>query len=303
MKRYLIGLCLFAAVGLLTGCDTVQPSQVGTLVLEAYLEAGKALPPIRITRTSDTSESLFSVSRGVTDADVELVIDDVTVRYVPDQESAGIYRPESPSPISIVRPFAQFLLSVRAGVDQASAFGHIPPRILLSDVSVQVPDKAIEAILIDSLDIGLDSLDLALDAQQGFIYPVQVTLAWQSLDFVETSENEYWVETRLEPVTRFASSLIDFFLLPKQVLPEVSLQPDDTGALVWNGVYAVPVESADTPLPEHTLKVSLLRGDQSFALFETSRDNPGRREPVSNVHGGIGFVGGISLDTLRIVVE
>ncbi len=303
MKRYTITVCLFTAVGMLTGCDTVQPSHVGTLVLEAYLEAGKALPPIRITRTSYTSEPLSSLSEGVTDADVELVIDDVTVRYVPAQDSAGIYRPESPSPISVVRPFAQFLLRVRAGDDEASAFGRIPPRILLSSVSVQVPDEAIEAILVDSLDIGLDSLDLALDAQQGYIYPVQVTLAWQSLDFVEPSENEYWVETRLEPVTRFSSPLIDFFLLPKQVLPEAGLRPDETGALAWNGVYAVPVESADTPVPEHTLKVSLLRGDQSFALFETSRDSPERREPVSNVRGGIGFVGGISLDTLRVVVD
>jgi len=303
MRLRSIALYIFMAVGIVTGCDSVQPSRVGTLVLQAYFESGKPLPPIRITRTSTMSEPLLSVSRGVTDADVDLVIDDVTVRYIPVADSAGFYRPELPTLISIVRPFAQFLLTVRAGTDQASAFGSIPPRILLSDVSVRVPDEAIEAILIDTLDIAIDSLDLALNTQHGFIYPVQVTLAWQSLDFDVRTENEFWVETRLAPVTSFSSSPIAFSLLPPQVLPEISLQPDDTGVLVWNGVYAITVEFADTPVPAHALKVSLLRGDRSFALFESSRDNPERREPVSNVRGGIGFVGGISLDTLRIVVE
>jgi hypothetical protein len=203
----------------------------------------------------------------------------------------------------LVLPRSVFQFNVRVDGDKASASGTIPPRITLRDVSVTIPDEAIEAVLLDTLDIGIDSLDLSLDARQGFIYPVQVSLEWDAPASDTEGESPFWIETRLEPRTRFSSSIIDFFLLPKQVLPENAVDRTSAGSLSWSGVYAVPVEQATTPLPEHGLQVFLLRGDQFFANFETSRDNPERREPESNVVGGIGFVGGISLDSLSLTVH
>lgn len=283
-------------------CDTVEPSEVGTLVVESYLKAGEPLPVVRVGRTFNVSEGLGS-SQGFENAEVELILDGVRIRYDPVPSSPGLYRPDSRVSSLIVPPLASFELHIRTAEDDASASGTIPPLISLNDVEFLVPERAIEAVLVDTLDIGLDSLDLGLNAQSGFIFPIQVTLAWNMISETPASVEDFWIETRLEPLSQFSSSLIDFFLLPQQVLPESSIEADDDGQAHWTGVYAVPVETADTPLPEHTLKVSLLRGDQAFAVFETSRDSPERREPVSNVRGGIGYVGGIAVDTLRIVVK
>lgn len=288
--------------GSIAACDTVQPSKVGTLVVESFLKAGEPLPDVRVGRTYGVSEGV-AANQGIAEAEVELILDGVRIQYEPVAMSPGLYRPESRASHLIVPPLASFELFVRTPDDQANASGSIPPLILLDDVEFFIPERAIEAVLVDTLDIGLDSLDLALNAQEGFIYPIQVTLAWQTVSGLETTANDYWIETRLEPLSRFSSSLIDFFLLPQQVLPEESIEADENGQVRWTGVYAVPVEAVDTPLPEHALKVSLLRGDQAFAVFETSRDSPERREPVSNVSGGIGFVGGIAIDTLRIIVK
>ena len=276
-------------IGSIAACDTVQPSQVGTLVVESFLKAGEPLPAVRVGRTFGVSEGLGS-DQGFENAEVELILDGVRIHYEPVPTSPGLYLPESQARPLIVPPLASFELHVRTPEDEADASGSVPPLILLNDVEIFAPDRAIEAVLLDTLDIGLDSLNLALNAQEGFIYPIQVTLSWNMIPEVETTLDEYWIETRLEPLSQFSSSLIDFFLLSQQILPESSIEADDDGLASWTGVYAVPVEAADTPLPEHTLKVSLLRGDHAFAVFETSRDSPERREPVSNVRGGIGFV-------------
>jgi hypothetical protein len=142
-----------------------------------------------------------------------------------------------------------------------------------------------------------------VDARNGFIYPVQVDLTWDPPSTGDDAAVEYWIETRLEPRTSFSSSIVDFFLLPKQVLPENQARPDDSDARTWRGVYAVPVDEANEPVPEHDLRVFLLRGDQAFAKFETSRDSPERREPDSNVSGGLGFVGAVAMDSLSLIVE
>jgi hypothetical protein len=96
---------------------------------------------------------------------------------------------------------------------------------------------------------------------------------------------------------------LNFFLLSEQVLPESGILPDKLGVRHWKGIYAVPVPRSDSSFPAHELKVSILRGERSFAQFATTRNEPGRRAPVSNVIGGIGFIGGISLHKVRISVE
>ena len=114
---HIIMMFLFGAG--LSGCDTVEPSREGTLVLEAYVQAGKPLPTVRITRTSNTSVRISSVSNAVNDADVELTIDDTTVRYVAVPNSEGLFQPEPSSPTVVVQAFSEFLLDVHAGDDHA----------------------------------------------------------------------------------------------------------------------------------------------------------------------------------------
>ena len=97
--------------------------------------------------------------------------------------------------------------------------------------------------------------------------------------------------------------MIDFFLLPGQILRERTATRAGSEQRTWTGVYAVPVESKDAALPAHTLRVAVLRSGQDYARFATSRDAPDQREPQSNITGGLGIVAGVSVDSLRIDVQ
>lgn len=287
----------------LCSCDTVQPVQEGTLVIEAYFDAGRPLPAVRVGRTQSLSTPLSETGASVSDATVLLILSGVTIEYIPVPDSAGTYRPLPTAPLSRVPALATFILSVETDQELATVAGMIPPRIRIENVSLSIPDEAIEAILVNTLDLGLDSLDLGLNAQQGFIYPIQVTVDWTSPDAPINTPTDYWIQTRLDPLERFSSSLIDFFLLPEQILPESSFEIDLLGRRRWTGVYAIPVDDRNTPVPTHELKISILRSDQLFARFATSRTDPGQREPITNVVGGLGFVGGVSIDSVRVHIE
>ena len=286
-----------------TACDTVQPSREGVLVVEAFLDAGRPLPAVRVSRTQTLSAPLTREEGAVSDALVELILSGQTIDYKAVPDTAGLYRPDPLAALQTVPPLATFLLRVQSDSDRATVTGRIPSRITIENVIISVPEEAIEAILVDTLDIGLDSLNLGLDAQEGLIYPVQVSVEWMSPLPEPGGQEEYWIETRLDPVTDFSSSIIDFFLLPDQILPESTVDVDFNGRLIWTGVYAVPVETADQPFPEHDLKISILRSDRFFARYAASRNDPAQREPLSNVSGGIGIVSGISIDSVRVIVK
>jgi len=295
----LLLVLLFVAVG----CDTVQPSGEGTLVVESFINSDEAPPRIRIQRTVSVDTPLRGSMNGVDNAVVTLNVASVRLDYVPIPDSSGYYRALRPELLPKIPAGSEFVLRVQTPVDQAIVTGRVPPVIHLRNVSFEIPDLAVEAVLVDTLDLGLDSLNLGLDAQLGFIYPVKVSLDWDSPDGDVPGDESFWVETRLLPVNRFSSSIIDFFLLPDQILPENSIRSDVLGVRRWTGVYAVPVDAINSPFPEHDLKVSVLRGNDVFARFATSRRDPQNREPVSNVSGGIGFVGGVSIDSLRLLVQ
>ena len=156
---------------------------------------------------------------------------------------------------------------------------------------------------ISAQNIRLKLQDVPLiDANEGVICPVDVSIDWAKPDHSRSSD-DFWIETKMNPVQEFPSSLLNFFMLPEQVLPESGIPPDEQGIRHWIGIYAVPVPRSDSSLPRHELKISILRDEQSFPRFAVTRNEPERREPVSNVAGGIGYVGGISLDSRRIIVE
>lgn len=287
-------IVMMASLAVIAGCDTVAPTHRASLVVEAWFDTDSPLPPIRITSTQSVSKAL-SPEPAPQETRLQVTLGEQTIDYVRSQDDPLWFRPQEASTVSpaVGEPFE---LTIDAPGSSIVASGSMPPVIQLQDVLVSVPDEPISVVLVDSLNVGLDSLNLAVNATTGFIYPVQVSITWMDVGF------DGWVEARLQPDDSFSSSLIDFFLLPSQVFPESSAIAADDDRLQWQGVYAIPVPEADTPMPVHSLRVVLTRGDDRFARFTTSRDSPDRREPVSNVNGGLGFVGGVSSDSLRLDV-
>jgi len=293
-KSFIAHVLLFAVF--LTGCDAVIPDDEGNLVVEAFIDAAEPLPPVRVSRTQDLGIPLSETSNEQSGTSVRLVLNDVAYQYLHSETEVGLYLPLPQDQTVLVAPGSHFQLQVDTEFESAIATGRVPPKLELRDISVSISDEPISAVLIDTLDIGLDSLNLGLNASTGFIYPVQVTVTWSPSEF------EGWVETRLDPLTDFSSSLIDFFLLPSQIFREENAEQSDEGLKIWNGVYAIPVQSEDDPVPAHSLKITLLRGDERYARYATSRNDPTRREPVSSLNGALGFVGGVSIDSLRIPI-
>jgi len=289
-------LLVTAAVLLVVaGCDSVTPSHRAALVVEAWFDTDSPLPPIRITSTQSVSDSL-NPEPAPRETHLQVTLGEQTIDYIRSQDDPLWFHPLDASTL-LPADGDPFEVTVDAPGSSIVASGLMPPGIQLQDAIVSVPAEPISVVLVDSLNFGLDSLNLAVNATTGFIYPVQVSITWMNVGF------DGWVEARLQPDDSFSSSLIDFFLLPSQVFPESSAVPTDDGRLRWEGVYAIPVLESDTPLPDHSLRIVLTRGDDRFARFITSRDSPDRREPVSNVNGGLGFVGGVSSDSLRLDVR
>ncbi|MDA0378622.1 MAG: hypothetical protein O3C45_03115 [Bacteroidetes bacterium] len=281
-------------VGLL-GCDTTRPDQDDLLVVEAWLETGQALPPVRITSTLDVAAPLEPAPpQG--DLRVQVEVGGRIHTYLPTLTDPLIYMPESQDTMR-PGPGQTFEVRVEGNGQVVRAAGVLPPVLRLLQASVSIPDHPVPVVLLDSLQLGLDSLALDIDATTGFVYPVQVSVEWEGAD------PEGWIEARLQPSAAFSSSLLDFFLLPSQVFKESSAVLRNPGQRLWEGVYAVPVASATAPLPEHDLRIVLLRSNDRYAQYASSRTSPVRREPITNVIGGLGFVGGISVDSLRVHVR
>lgn len=287
---------LVLAVTLALGaCDSVEPDQPGRLVVEGFLDAGEPLPTLTV-RATQALGAADPDGNPVTDAQVTLVLDGREVTYAPLEEP-GRYGPED---ISLrVTERSTFQLAVHWRTEQARASGRIPPRVAIDSVRLHVPPEPVEAVLLDSLR--LDTLDTG--ARQGFIYPIDVDVFW-TMDFDEVeADSAYWIRPYLRPHTDFHSATEDFFVRQDQVLRERSIQRGEDGVRRWTGVYAVPVEAATDPLPPHSLKVALLRSDEEYARFALTRDDPDRREPLSNVEGGLGIVSGVAVDSLRLEVR
>lgn len=286
-------------------CDSTPAPEDDTLVVEAFFDAGSPLPPVRVTRTLPVSE--IGEVAAVDGALVNVRLADREFVYQRDPERAEWFLPAEDDKGVMVTPGATFRVRVSANGQQASAAGSVPPILDLASLDVDVPDEPVAAVFVDTLNIGLDSLNLAIDAREGYIYPIAVSVEWETTSGASAT-GDYWIQARLLPRNPFSSSLIDFFLLPEQIFREddsrVVNQPGmPVGRRTWSGVYAVPVDHPDDEVPEHLLRVAVLRSTAEFARFATSKTDPERREPVSNVEGGIGFVGGVSIDSISVTVH
>lgn len=287
------------AAGVILGtvqCDLTSPVERHSLVVQAFLETGRSLPTIKLRRTRPLGNPGDRRANAATGASVELTLDGQTISYEA-ADAPGRYRPVPGSREVAAR--TPWSLTVRWNGEQAQAQGVTPPLIRIREMCVEVSPEPVEAILVDSLR--RDSLDIP--AEQGFIYPVDVALRWSADRLSLTDDTTHWVRPRLSPDTTESSSrVVSFFLQPDEVRREdrFAIRSDQRQ---WRGVYAVPVEDSTSAFPRHDLTATLVRGDTSFAAFARSRNDPDRREPISNVRGGLGIATAVAADSLRRVVE
>jgi hypothetical protein len=288
------------AVGLVLGlarCDwSSTPVEEEALVVEAFLETGRPLPPILLRRTRPLQSGTDSLAARASGAQVTVELDGALYPYEEAPNTPGRYRPTNEA---VVPPGVPWRLTVRWEGDTARARGETPAPINIGEVCVDVPAAPARAVQVDSLR--RDSLDIPADL--GYIYPMDVTVQWAGEHAGSPADTNTWVRAQLRPdATPFPSEVVEFFLQPAEVRREEAY-PRRDGAHRWQGVYAVPVDSAGSPLPPHTVTTALVRGDTAFATFAQTRTDPDRREPISNVEGGLGIATAVSVDSLVRPVE
>lgn len=293
-----LGRALLAA-GLLLGlarCDwTASAPEEDAVVVEAFLETGAPLPSITLRQTAPLSVTKGGVQDAASGAEVVLVHDGRRVVYRERSGAPGHYDPLFQDTVAAQVPWA---LTVEWEGATARAQGQTPRPISITEVCVDVPSAPVQAIRVDSLR--RDSLDIP--ATLDYIYPIDVRVRWPSTPDIAIGDTAAWVRAQVRPdASPFPSEVVEFFLEPAAIQREQAYVRTDSGRR-WQGVYAVPVDSSDDDLlPTHDVTAALVRGDTAFAEFAQSRTDPDRREPISNVEGGLGIATAVSVDS--VVVE
>ncbi len=290
------------------GCSTVEPEADETVVLEGFIDAGQSLPLMRLRRTRPLDARYADdATTAISDADLMLSMDGESVVYRPVEGRPGSYAPQGEAFIASER--AAYSVEARWRGHRLAAEGIVPPRIAIDSVRVQVPDEPVLAVLIDSIFFATGSIDsLRADtagvvATREYVYPVSVTVSWKAPPDGTAADSALWVRTQLKPSGFGSAAAINFFYRPEEVQREKDVATWPDGVRRWSGVYAVPVAGKESPIPDHDLRVGLVRSGADYARFASSRAAPERREPVSNVRGGIGIVAGVSVDTLHVAVS
>ncbi len=298
---------LVATLACWARCDSVTPDEAARLVVEAFVDAEEPLPTIRLWQTRPVELSYsFDASTAASGAEVMVGLGGERVAYQPLQGEPGLYEPARPQTVAARMPLT---FEATWQGRRVTAQSSVPPALALDSICVNVPDEPVDGIILDSLFIDpvlVDSLQfdsLRTGAEAGLVYLVEVTL-WWTVDYPELGpDSVYWVRTQLRPQLPSRPTFDDFFLRPEQIFRERNTPRDGLGRRSWTGVYAVPVETRETPLPPHPLRVAIIRSGQDYARFVSGRDDPERREPPSNLDGAIGIFAGLSVDSLRVQVE
>ncbi len=285
-----------AALAAAAGCDSVGPVDESQLVVEGFLDSGRPLAHVRVHRTLAPNTRYDADEAAVTDASVEVALGETTIRYAPDSGRRGLYRPDRNGFIPQAGQPYSFRASWKGNVAEAS--GTIPPEVAIADVSLSVPDVPVSAVLLDSLALS-DSLSTGL--YTGYIYPVEVTVQWNEAAAEGWSPSDSWIRAQLKPFAAFSSPVVDLFLRSEEIFREGE-RSARVGRRSWRGIYAVGVTEADDPMPEHHLRVSLLRSGPDYARFAASKDAPERREPITNLAGAVGIFAAVSVDSTLLYV-
>ncbi len=120
--RSLILLTTFLLGINLLGCDTTATEPSTEIVVEAYLQAGATLPPVRLSRTVSVNEPYDPTANAVRDAEVrvqQLTSDSTvaaTISYSERDSVPGLYTPDV---ASLVQPQTTYRLQVQTN-DEAS---------------------------------------------------------------------------------------------------------------------------------------------------------------------------------------
>ena len=288
---------VMGAVLIVAGCDSGAPTDSDLLVVESFAETEQGLPTIVVRRTLPLDVPYPNAPVVyVSDAEVTVDVDNEPVSYRPDPSRPGHYVPVD----SVWIPArSRYAVEVLWQGERARASDVLPPRIRLDTVITKPSAHPVKAVFADSIAL-TDSL--TLNVREGYIYLVEATVYWRA-EFPEVgADSLFWVRARLRPPSAFPSAVIDLFLRTDQIQRERLVEQTPDGRHVWRGVYAVPVEGPDAPLPPHTLGVAVLRSGTAYARYASSRDAPDRREPVTNVTGGLGIVAGVSVDSRSVRV-
>jgi len=287
-----------ALVFTLARCDwTTEPVEQQSFVVEAFLETGQSPPAVLLRRTRPLRASGDSSADVASGGQVDLSVGGQSVAYEEARRAPGRYVPAGEP--GRIPPRTSWQLRVQWNGTAARAQGVTPPPIGIAEVCAEVPDEPVRAVQVDS--VRRDSLDIPAD--QGYLYPIEVRVQWRPLSASGHPDSTYWVRAQLQPdAAPFPSEVVDFFLEPAEIRREDQFAKTE-GRLQWKGVYAVPVDSSDAPLPPHNLTTSLVRGDTAFASFAQTRTDPDRREPLSNVDGALGVALGVSVDSLSRTIQ
>lgn len=278
---------LFLFVMVLFGCDTGEVAPADTLVVEMFAQSERAYPEVRVVIPGDLT-SRDPDGAPIVDATVAVEVGTRDVmRYVPNGDRPGWYRPAT---TGTLRAGERFTLRVDREKQRVRASSSLPPYFALDSLRLTPSLTPVRAALLDSLQ--LDSLAI----RQGWVYTVNVEAWWNGAPPVEES----YLHVRVGS-PQFSSVLVDLFLPKDRIDPERALL-GASGVGYWNGLYAVAVAEASDPLPRHQVRLGFVRGGLAYAQYMASRDQPLRREPVSNVSGGRGIVAGISMDTLTLTL-
>jgi hypothetical protein len=289
-------LLVVSALLLLARCDLTSPVDERPFVVEAFLQTGAPLAPITLRTTQALDASAGDTNAPATGAEITLRLGSQHIDFQPVDSVPGRY---APAAAVTVLPRTAFDLTVQWQGRTAAAEGVTPPPITIESARVTVPPEPVQAILVDSLR--RDSL--GIPAEQGYLYPIDVAVTWTT-DFPETgADSTYWIRAQLQPFTSFSSgTVVDFFLQPEDVFRERATNRGSNRRR-WAGVYAVPVDAPTAPLPRHRVRVSLVRSNAAYAAFASSRQDPDRREPISNVRGAVGIAAGVAVDSVQITVD
>ncbi len=294
MRKSAAFLCLLLMGVLLVGCDLSAPRTDEVLVVEAFFDVGEPLPEVRVHRSAPF-DGAFPGAEATAIGDARVV---VTAGGVPMPYRAAPGLPGRYQPTGTARVEAGVLYSVvvQWNDHEASAASRTPPLFQLDSVRAVPFAMPIRAVLLDS--IRFDTLGTG--ARQGFVYPVEVFAWWSMPDAAADSAS--WIRAQVRPAAAFSSTVGDFFFPPERIEKERDLPVAEGPGRLWRGLYAVPVESADAPLPPHRVRVALVRSGRDYARFAATRTSPAQREPLSNVQGGRGIVAGLSVDSLTLFV-
>lgn len=276
-------LAAFFLVLVLTGCDAAS-DRADALVVEAFFRSDEQLADVRLQRTGALSGEAQDAP---SDAQLQVRLGDRLVPYAHERE--GWYRPLRPDTLAAG---SGFTLEVTWSEGQARASGTAPPALAITDVDVQPAAEPVEIVMLDSLRFD----EPIGEATLGYAYTVNVRLRWS------VEEGGWWVRPVIKPVASGVSAVDDFLLRASPVVREGELSYDGDGLGEWTGVYAVPVERRTSPLPAHLLRVYLVRSGGEYARYAATRDDPQRREPSSNVEGGVGIAVAVAVDSSVVSV-